>query len=124
MGAPNSIRFRRNRNYQVNSTLTPFSFPNDTWFEVVHRIDQYNDLTEVFINGVSIITHPYTWQAFGNSGINQLGAIDFSLLPMGWVPILTLRQYPLLCRQCDTEIGCFGQPTTITIPVMRVIPIL
>ena len=91
-------------NYQVNSTLTPFSFPNDTWFEVVHRIDQYNDLTEVFINGVSIITHPYTWQAFGNSGINQLGAIDFfpvtnglgtdpnpSAIPLFYVDNVTLK---------------------------------
>ena len=75
----NEIAYFSNGNgrYSGNGTITNFSFPNDTWFEVKQLIDQNSDLIEFFINGISITSHPFSVKEDGSPGINQLGSIDF-----------------------------------------------
>ena len=63
--------------YLVNNTLTSFTFPQDSWFEVKQFVDLDNDLTIVYIDENIITSHPFSLEAFSNSGVLQLGAIDF-----------------------------------------------
>ena len=55
-----------------------FSFPADTWFDVVHKIDIKNNLIELFINNTSIYSWPFNYQATNVIGAKQLGAVHFS----------------------------------------------
>ncbi|MBX2827118.1 MAG: HYR domain-containing protein [Flavobacteriaceae bacterium] len=63
--------------YNVNSGYNTFTYPQGAWFEVRHLIDLDNDFTEFFVNGASVISHPYSYQAFSNTGAISLGGINF-----------------------------------------------
>ncbi|MDC8004521.1 HYR domain-containing protein [Aureisphaera galaxeae] len=63
--------------YNVNSGYNTFTYPQGAWFEVRHYIDLDNDFTEFFVNGASVISHPYSYQAFSSTGAISLGGINF-----------------------------------------------
>ncbi|MEM0519413.1 M36 family metallopeptidase [Aequorivita flava] len=64
-------------NYQVENTLNPFVYPQGGWFEVMFYIDLTNDTCEFFIDGTSIITHPYSSFSTGIGGLSTIGSINF-----------------------------------------------
>ncbi|MDC8003310.1 HYR domain-containing protein [Aureisphaera galaxeae] len=63
--------------YNVNGGFTSFTFPQDAWFEVKYLINIDGDHSEFFIDGVSIISHPFRYQTNGNNGLMTLGSINF-----------------------------------------------
>lgn len=63
-------------NYQVENSLNPFSYPQGVWFEVLFHIDLTNDTCEFFINGTSIITHPYSSFSSGTGGLSTIGSLN------------------------------------------------
>lgn len=72
---------------QTNNIETPFSFPQDTWFEVQHMIDLDSDFAELYLDGNLI--HSWVWsiQSNGNPGANQLGGVDFYALTDPGTPL-------------------------------------
>ncbi len=63
--------------YNVNSTFNTFTYPQGQWFEVKHLIDLDNDTTEFFVDGTSVISHPYRYRTNSNTGAVSLGGINF-----------------------------------------------
>ena len=70
--------------YRVNNTYTTFAYPQGAWFEVKHYIDLTNDISEFFINGTSIISHPYVSGADGLGILATIGSIDFFAVTNGF----------------------------------------
>ncbi len=54
-----------------------FNYPQNVWFDVVHWVDIDNNRITLLINGNSVQSWPFNWQANAQTGINQLGSIDF-----------------------------------------------
>ncbi len=54
-----------------------FTYPPGTWFPVNHLVDLDNDWIKLTINGVVVHEWPFSFQPGANSGINQLGCVDF-----------------------------------------------
>ncbi len=74
------IYFRTNGDIQLlagSSTPITGTYPKDTWFEVKQIINLDGDNITLFINGVSIHTWPFHYQASLTTGTNQLGGVDF-----------------------------------------------
>ena len=73
------IYFRTNGDIQLlegGSTISG-TYPKDTWFEVKQIIDITADNVTLFINGISIQSWPFHYQASLTTGTNQLGGVDF-----------------------------------------------
>ena len=60
-----------------NGELSYFSFPADTWFPIKVHIDLDNDSLAIFLNGESVETWPFSYTDSGDSGICQLGLLNF-----------------------------------------------
>ena len=60
-----------------SSTPIVFTYPKNTWFQVINRIDIANDLAKLYVNGVLVHTWPFHYTSTGTSGVNQLGGVDF-----------------------------------------------
>jgi hypothetical protein len=60
-----------------NGELSNFSFPADTWFPIKVHIDLDNDSLAIFLNGESVETWPFSYTDSGDSGICQLGLLNF-----------------------------------------------
>ncbi|MFC2107249.1 choice-of-anchor J domain-containing protein [Bacteroidota bacterium] len=59
--------------FQIDQTsMTTFTYPEDTWFEMHHVIDLDADMAECYIDGT--LVHSWTWS---NAGLLQLGGVDF-----------------------------------------------
>jgi len=60
-------------------STTPFTFtyPKDTWFLVENIINIDEDLVTLVINGVEVYSWPFSYEASGTGGTNQLGGVDF-----------------------------------------------
>ncbi len=63
--------------YAGSTTPYTFSYPKDTWFPVVNRINIDADLAELWVDGVMVLSWPFSWEASGTGGTNQLGGVDF-----------------------------------------------
>ena len=97
--------------YNVNSTFNTFTYPQGVWFEAKHFVDLDNDFTEFFVNGVSIISHPYSYQAFSGTGTISLGGVNFfpitnlfggsgsetdpNAIPLGYIDDVSLCAVPI-----------------------------
>ena len=53
------------------------SFPEDTWFVIDQVIDLDNDWATLSVDGRHVFAWPFSWQAFSQTGTNQLGGFDF-----------------------------------------------
>ena len=60
-----------------NGELSYFSYPADTWFPIKVRIDLDNDSLAIILNGESVETWPFSYTDSGDSGICQLGLLNF-----------------------------------------------
>lgn len=58
----------------TNAPLDEFTYPEDTWFDVLHEIDMDNDLITIYLDGEPIYTGDYDGN--GADGGN-LGSINF-----------------------------------------------
>ena len=63
--------------YAGSSTPITFSYPKDTWFPVVHRINIDADMAYMYVDGVLVYSWPFSWESTGTGGTNQLGGVDF-----------------------------------------------
>jgi hypothetical protein len=54
-----------------------FSYPYDTWFDVVHYIDLDNDHADLYINNNHVYSWQFSVQANEPTGTKQLGGVDF-----------------------------------------------
>jgi hypothetical protein len=54
-----------------------FNYTHDTWIEIENIFDLTNDWTELYIGGNLIYEWPFSWQATAQSGMLQLGGVDF-----------------------------------------------
>jgi Leucine-rich repeat (LRR) protein len=66
--------------YYINSTLTSFSYTQDSWVEVTQVFNLDDDYTEFFINGTSITNHPFSYgfnTADTTDGLTTLGSVVF-----------------------------------------------
>ncbi|MBK8563271.1 MAG: hypothetical protein IPN76_07970 [Saprospiraceae bacterium] len=63
--------------YTVGGAPVAFEYPHDEWFTVVHDMDMDNQINRVWYDGVLVVEHPTTWQAAEQTGISQLGGIDY-----------------------------------------------
>ncbi len=66
--------------YFVGGGSVDFSYPHDTWFTVYHDVDLDNNSNRLLVDGQLVTTHPANWQAGSQTGIAQLGSVDF----FGW----------------------------------------
>ncbi|MCK9203314.1 MAG: carboxypeptidase regulatory-like domain-containing protein, partial [Bacteroidales bacterium] len=58
--------------------IVSYPYNHDQWFEVSNVIDLDNDLAEVFIDGVSVLSWQWSLDpTSGEPGLNQLSAADF-----------------------------------------------
>lgn len=62
---------------QVGGATINGNYPKDTWFEVKHEIDIDADNIILYIEGTEVYEWPFSYQASGTTGTNQLGSIDF-----------------------------------------------
>lgn len=62
---------------KAGGVTTNFTFPFDTWFEVMYMVDLDNDEASFYIDDEEIVTWQFSLQADGTAGVRQLGAIDF-----------------------------------------------
>ncbi len=60
-----------------SSTPITFSYPKNTWFQVVNQIDINSDQAKLYVNGVLVYTWPFHYTSYSTSGTNQLGGVDF-----------------------------------------------
>jgi hypothetical protein len=79
--------------YAGSPTPITFSYPKNTWFQVVNRIDIDNDLAKLYVNGVLVYTWPFHYTSTGTAGVNQLGGIDFFAGAEG-------TDTPKVCTRC------------------------
>jgi hypothetical protein len=63
--------------YVGSTTPITFSYPKDTWFPVVNRINIDADIAYLFVDGVLIHSWPFHYEFNGTGGTNQLGGVDF-----------------------------------------------
>jgi len=63
--------------YAIGGGSVNFNSPKDTWFDVYNAVALDTDRNTVWINDVVVTSHPASWQAGSQSGIAQLGSIDF-----------------------------------------------
>ena len=62
---------------KAGGTTTPFTMPANAWFDIQVDINMDEDLCTLFINGNSIRTWPFSYQANSQTGgINQLGSVN------------------------------------------------
>jgi hypothetical protein len=54
-----------------------FNYPKDTWFTVQNLINIDADTVTLIIDGVTVLSWPFHFQADGTTGTNQLGGVDF-----------------------------------------------
>ena len=58
--------------------IAPIAYNHDQWFTVTNIIDLDNDLAEVFLDGVSVLSWQWSLDpSTGNPGTNMLSATDF-----------------------------------------------
>jgi hypothetical protein len=60
-----------------SNSVAGFNYAHDTWIEVANVIDLTNDWTELYIDGNLIYEWPFSWQASTQSGLLQMGGVDF-----------------------------------------------
>jgi len=60
-----------------STSVAGFNYSHDTWLEIANVIDLTNDWTELYIDGALIYEWPFSWQASSQSGLLQLGGVDF-----------------------------------------------
>jgi hypothetical protein len=60
-------------------STTPFTFtyPKNAWFLVENLINIDEDLVTLVIDGVEVLSWPFSYQADDVTGTNQLGGVDF-----------------------------------------------
>ncbi|MEM6685919.1 MAG: HYR domain-containing protein, partial [Bacteroidota bacterium] len=63
--------------YFVNNVRTFFNYPQDTWFEVKFLFNIDGDNCEFFVDGTSVISHPFSQSATAETGSSTLGSITF-----------------------------------------------
>ncbi len=63
--------------YAGGSTPFTFNYPKDTWFLVENLINIDGDWVTLVIDGVEIYAWPFSYEATGTGGTNQLGGVDF-----------------------------------------------
>ena len=73
------IYFRADGTTELNvgGDLITGTYPKDTWFDVMQEIDIDADNIKLYINGTLLYEWPFSYQASGTTGTNQLGGIDF-----------------------------------------------
>lgn len=73
------LYFRTDGSTELNAggNLYTGTYPKDTWFECKHIIDIDADNIQLWINGVMLQEWPFSDEASGTGGTNQLGAVDF-----------------------------------------------
>lgn len=54
-----------------------FTYPHNEWFEVYHAIDLDNDWIRLWVDGKLVHEWPFSWSTFSQTGLNQLGSVDF-----------------------------------------------
>lgn len=59
------------------TSVAGFNYTHDTWIDIANVIDLTNDWTELYIDGNLIYEWPFSWQANVQSGLLQLGGVDF-----------------------------------------------
>ncbi len=86
--------------YKNDNRLT-FSFPNDTWFPIMFRVDLDNDSAALFINEEILESWPFSYSINGEIGVCQLGSLNFfagSAMPNThgtyYVDDLVISQFP------------------------------
>lgn len=62
---------------EVGGATINGNYPKDTWFEVKHLIDIDADNCILYIDGTEVYEWPFSYQASGTTGTNQLGGVDF-----------------------------------------------
>ena len=62
--------------YAGDPAEIPFTFPHDTWFDIVFNIDLDNDLAECLIDGIVVAEWQFSLQAQGDPGTLQLGGVN------------------------------------------------
>jgi murein tripeptide amidase MpaA len=62
---------------EVGDETFAFTFPQDTWFPVMHMISVDADWATLTINGTVVHGWPFSYQSNDTTGTNQLGAVDF-----------------------------------------------
>jgi len=60
-----------------STTPYTFSYPKDTWFTVQSLINIDADSVTLIIDGVTVLSWPFHYQAGETTGTNQLGGVDF-----------------------------------------------
>jgi len=63
--------------YAGSTTPFTFSYPKDTWFPVVNRINIDADMAYLYVDGVLVHSWPFSYESNGTGGTNQLGGVDF-----------------------------------------------
>lgn len=63
--------------YAGSTTPITFSYPKDTWFPVINRINLDADVASLYVDGVLVYTWPWHYESNGTGGTNQLGGVDF-----------------------------------------------
>ncbi|MCK9398413.1 MAG: choice-of-anchor J domain-containing protein [Bacteroidales bacterium] len=63
--------------YAGSTTAITFTYPKDTWFQVVNRINIDGDMAYLYVDGVLVHSWPFHYQGTSTSGTNQLGGVDF-----------------------------------------------
>ncbi|MBM3436368.1 MAG: hypothetical protein FJY07_09170, partial [Bacteroidetes bacterium] len=70
------------------TSVAGFNYAHDTWVDIMNVIDLTNDWTELYIGGNLIYEWPFSWQANSQSGLLQLGGVDFYAgAPTGETPV-------------------------------------
>ncbi len=54
-----------------------FTYPQDQWFEVKQLINQTNNQTTLYINGIALKSWQFSNRSNGAAGTNKIGALDF-----------------------------------------------
>lgn len=66
-----------NGTFSVGGADYVFTFAVDAWVQFSHIIDLDNDLAQCFIGGTMVHEWPFSYEASGTGGTNQLGGVDF-----------------------------------------------
>ena len=54
--------------YAGSSTAINFTYPKDTWFQIVNRIDINSDIAKLYVNGVLVNTWPFSYTSLSTTG--------------------------------------------------------
>ncbi|MCC6726563.1 MAG: T9SS type A sorting domain-containing protein [Saprospiraceae bacterium] len=63
--------------FEVGGFVFNFDYPHDSWFEAYHEIDLDNDWAKLNIAGAAVAQWPISWAAGAQTGVKQIGGIDF-----------------------------------------------